>query len=85
MSGHTLDLAVNRHVNFAHARETYVIYPWVGDGDELVRPLRLGQQDVQILLRLDRLVLLRCRLRRLLLALEGRDGSGFLAGVLLLV
>lgn len=43
MSGHTLDLAVNRHVNFAHARETYVIYPWVGDGDELVRPLRLGQ------------------------------------------
>ncbi|MGH3932982.1 MAG: DNA-3-methyladenine glycosylase family protein [Pseudonocardiaceae bacterium] len=48
MKTHRLELAMNRHVDFAHARETYVIYPWVRDGDELVRPLRLGPQDTQI-------------------------------------
>lgn len=48
MSSRTLELAMNRHVDFAHARETYVIYPWVRDGDELVRPVRLGRDDSRI-------------------------------------
>ncbi|WP_067665798.1 DNA-3-methyladenine glycosylase family protein [Nocardia miyunensis] len=44
----TLDLALDRHVDFAHALETYLIYPWVRDGDELVRPLRTGDRDATI-------------------------------------
>jgi N-glycosylase/DNA lyase len=43
-----LELPMNRHVDFAHARETYVIYPWVRDGEELVRPVRFGPKDAQI-------------------------------------
>jgi len=41
----TITLDVNSHVDFAHALETYVIYPWVRDGDSLVRPLRTGPDD----------------------------------------
>jgi 3-methyladenine DNA glycosylase/8-oxoguanine DNA glycosylase len=48
MTTHRLELAMNRHVDFAHARETYVIYPWVRDGDELVRPVRVGAHDAKI-------------------------------------
>lgn len=44
-AGTTIDLHVNRHVDFLHALETYVIYPWVRDGDQLVRPLRTGPGD----------------------------------------
>lgn len=43
-----LKLPINSHVDFAHARETYVIYPWVRDGEELVRPVRFGPNDAQI-------------------------------------
>ncbi|WP_433635555.1 DNA-3-methyladenine glycosylase family protein [Nocardia sp. CA-120079] len=43
-----VDLALDRHVDFAHALETYVIYPWVRDGEELVRPLRTGLGDATI-------------------------------------
>jgi N-glycosylase/DNA lyase len=43
-----IDLDVNRHVDFAHALETYVIYPWVRDGTELVRPLRTGAGDATV-------------------------------------
>jgi 3-methyladenine DNA glycosylase/8-oxoguanine DNA glycosylase len=43
-----ITLDVNRHVDFAHALETYVIYPWVRDGDTLVRPLRTGTGDKTI-------------------------------------
>jgi len=45
MKRHRLELPMNRHVDFAHARETYVIYPWVRDGEELVRPVRFGSKD----------------------------------------
>src|SRR5438046_8949942 len=48
MKRHRLELPMNRHVDFAHARETYVIYPWVRDGEELVRPVRFGPKDAQI-------------------------------------
>lgn len=43
-----LELPVDRHVDFTHALETYVIYPWVQDGEELVRPIRFGANDAQI-------------------------------------
>src|SRR6266700_2940619 len=48
MKRHRLELPMNRHVDFTHARETYVIYPWVRDGEELVRPVRFGPKDAQI-------------------------------------
>jgi len=48
MKRHRLELPMNRHVDFAHTRETYVIYPWVRDGEELVRPVRFGPKDAQI-------------------------------------
>ena len=48
MTTATVDLDVNRHVDFGHALETYMIYPWVRDGDTLVRPLRTGEGDATI-------------------------------------
>jgi 3-methyladenine DNA glycosylase/8-oxoguanine DNA glycosylase len=41
----TLRLDLDGDLDFGHALETYVIYPWVRDGDELVRPLRAGPGD----------------------------------------
>ncbi|MFJ8957419.1 DNA-3-methyladenine glycosylase family protein [Streptomyces sp. NPDC102381] len=41
----TLELTMNRHVDFAHALQTYVIYPWVRNGEALIRPLRVGPED----------------------------------------
>ncbi|WP_433717102.1 DNA-3-methyladenine glycosylase family protein (plasmid) [Nocardia sp. CA-084685] len=43
-----IDLDLDRHVDFAHALQTYMIYPWVRDGDELVRPMRTGPGDATI-------------------------------------
>lgn len=48
MSSHRLTLKMNRDVDFAHARETYVIYPWIRDGEDLVRPIRIGPNDAHI-------------------------------------
>ncbi|MEU0150605.1 DNA-3-methyladenine glycosylase family protein [Micromonospora fulviviridis] len=45
MSSHDLVLDLDSHVDFTYALETYLIYPWVRDGDELVRPLRIGPKD----------------------------------------
>lgn len=45
MTRHELVLATNRHVDFQYALDTYVIYPWIRDGNELVRPLRVGPKD----------------------------------------
>lgn len=45
MSNHLLTLDLNQHLDFGYARETYLIYPWVRDGDDLVRPLRIGPKD----------------------------------------
>ncbi|MET7949397.1 hypothetical protein [Micromonospora sp. NPDC005324] len=45
MSVHDLVLDLDTDVDFTYALETYLIYPWVRDGDELVRPLRVGPKD----------------------------------------
>ncbi len=47
-STHDLVLTTNRHVDFRYAVDTYVIYPWIRDGDELVRPLRIGPKDAHL-------------------------------------
>ncbi|AXK90029.1 HhH-GPD superfamily base excision DNA repair protein [Nocardia farcinica] len=43
-----IELPVNGHVDFTHALETYLIYPWVRDGEDLVRPVRTGPGDATI-------------------------------------
>jgi N-glycosylase/DNA lyase len=45
VSQHVIDLDTNAHVDFTYARTTYLIYPWISDGEELVRPLRIGAKD----------------------------------------
>ena len=48
MTTHTLVLPTDGHVDFAYALETYLIYPWVSDGNVLVRPLRIGADDAAV-------------------------------------
>jgi N-glycosylase/DNA lyase len=48
MNVHELTLITNRHVDFRYALDTYVIYPWIRDNDELVRPLRIGPKDTHV-------------------------------------
>jgi N-glycosylase/DNA lyase len=48
VSARTLTLNTNSHVDFAYALDTYMIYPWVRDGDDLVRPLRVGPKDAHL-------------------------------------
>jgi 3-methyladenine DNA glycosylase/8-oxoguanine DNA glycosylase len=45
---HTITLTTNAHVDFTYARTTYLIYPWISDGDDLVRPLRIGANDAAV-------------------------------------
>lgn len=48
MTMHNLVLPTDGHVDFAYALETYLIYPWIRDGDTLVRSLRIGAKDAAV-------------------------------------
>jgi N-glycosylase/DNA lyase len=45
MGTQQLNFDLDSRVDFTYALETYLIYPWIRDGDELVRPLRVGPND----------------------------------------